>query len=121
MLQQAKLELRNHVLELMVDGALNDDNRDDWHFHAFNETPYIIGSYNAKQWLSEHGICSFDAISEIVEYEKDNFGEVTTDVSCPERVLNMLVYIYGEEIISELDEDLSAKKIKKALRAELLA
>ena len=50
--------------------------------------------------ISDVGV--FGAINAITEYEKDNFGEVTTDLSSSERVCNMLVYIYGEQILGKL-------------------
>ena len=37
-----KEELTSYVLELINDKVLTDDNRDDWHFHAFNKEYYII-------------------------------------------------------------------------------
>ena len=102
MKQSIKEELQAHVQDLICDGVLTDDNRDDWHFHAFNEDYYIIGYYNAEKWLERHNVSAFEAINAIIEYEQDNFGEVSTDTSCPERVVNMYVYILGEEIINEL-------------------
>jgi len=42
------------------------------------------------------------------QYETDNFGEVNTDLSDPEKVVNMLVYILGEELLGE-SETLQAK------------
>ena len=114
-------ELKHHVLDKFEDGVLDNDNRDEWHHLAFNSDYYIIGRHQAKEWLKEHDIDAFEAIAEVVEYEKDHFGEITTDISEPERVVNMLTYIYGEEIIYGLDDDLKAKKIKKALREELLS
>jgi hypothetical protein len=41
----------------------------------------------------------YEAISTVKEYEEDNFGQVTTDFSEPERVVNMYVYILGEEVL----------------------
>ena len=41
------------------------------------------------------------AIEEVIEYEKFNFGEVTTDISDPVKLINMLVYIKGEELLSK--------------------
>jgi len=75
-----------------------EDNKDDIHHYAFNEDYYIIGTYKAKQWL---GDMVFDVIEHIREYEEMHFGEVTTDFSSPERVVNMYVYIIGEEIVSD--------------------
>ena len=37
---------------------------------------------------------------EVTEYEKFNFGEVTTEISDPVKLINMLVYIKGEELLN---------------------
>ena len=71
----------------------------DLHNEIFNTDYYIIGTYEAKQWLSDK---AFDVIDYIKEYEEDNFGEVTTDLGDPEKVVNMYVYILGEEILYEV-------------------
>ena len=65
------------------------------HHEIFNTDYYIIGIYKAKQWLSDK---VFDVIEFIKEYEEDNFGECYTDLTNPEKVVNMYVYIIGEEI-----------------------
>ena len=72
----------------------------DLHNEIFNSDYYIIGRYQAEQWLVKH-IGIFNAIDEIKEYEEGNFGEVNTDLSEAEKVVNMLVYIIGEEILGE--------------------
>ena len=64
-----------------------------------NELHYIIGTFEAKKWLSDQ---VFDIIEYIKEYEEDNFGEVTTDLSNPEKLVNMYVYILGEKILYEV-------------------
>ena len=33
--------------------------------------------------------------------EEDNFGECSTPLDDPERVVNMYVYIIGEEVVSD--------------------
>jgi hypothetical protein len=43
----------------------------------------------------------FDIIDAIKTYEQDNFGEVTTDLSDPEKLVNMYAYIVGEEVVNE--------------------
>ena len=68
------------------------------HNEIFNTDYYIIGTYEAKQWLGDQ---AFDVIGIIQEYEKDNFGEVTTELDSPEKVVNMYVYIVGEDLINE--------------------
>ena len=66
----------------------------------FNEDYYIIGYYNAKQWLKRHSLDAFDAISEVQQYEIDNFGEARIYDNA-ESLVNMLVYIYGEQLCIE--------------------
>ena len=79
-----------------------DSYLDDMHYYAFNQDYYIIGTYQAKQWLGDQ---AFDIINIIKDYEQDNFGQVTTDFSSAEKVVNMYVYIVGEEIVSKWRED----------------
>tara|TARA_Y100000114_G_scaffold130670_1_gene128584 strand:+ start:318 stop:716 length:399 start_codon:yes stop_codon:yes gene_type:complete len=74
----------------------------DLHHEIFNTDYYIVGRYQAKQWL---GADAFDCIYEIQEYENNHFGSVTTDLSEPERVVNMYVYIIGEEILEDVVSD----------------
>ena len=71
---------------------------EDLHHECFNTDYYIIGRYQAKQWLGDQ---VFDVINIIKEYETEMFGEVTTDFSEPERVVNMYVYIVGEQIVQD--------------------
>jgi hypothetical protein len=82
-----------------------NDNIDDLHHYAFNEDYYIIGTYQAKQWLGDH---VFDVIETIKEYEQDNFGQVSTDLSCPEKIVNMYAYIVGEQIVYDYINQLEA-------------
>ena len=74
----------------------------DLHNEVFNTNYYIIGTYEAEQALEQYG--TFEAIRKIQEYENDNFGEVLTDLSDPEKIANMLYYIIGNEAINDLYE-----------------
>ena len=77
--------------------SYNDMVKDgDLHNEIFNTDYYIIGTYEAKQWLGDQ---AFDIIGIIKEYEEDNFGEVNTELDNPEKVVNMYVYIVGEDLI----------------------
>ena len=69
------------------------------HNEIFNTDYYIIGTYEATKWLSDQ---VFYIIEYIKNYEQDNFGEVTTDLSNPEKLVNMYVYILGEKILYEV-------------------
>lgn len=68
----------------------------DLHHHLYNENYFIIGTHQAKEFMGGE---AFDCIGIVQEYESDNFGEVSTDLSSPEKVVNMLAYIVGEEIL----------------------
>ena len=81
-------------------------NKEDLHHHCYNTDYYIIGTYQAKQWLNDH---TFEVIDIIKEYEKDNFGEVNTDFSSPESVVNMYAYIVGEEVVNEYLNSVESK------------
>jgi hypothetical protein len=91
---------------------------EELHNNLFNTDYYIIGSYQAEQWLN--GIV-FDAMREIVDYEQDNFGSVKTDLSNAEAVVNMFTYILGEEVLNTLNVELGGKltpnKINKIIKA----
>ena len=100
-----KTELASHILNCINDGVLTNDNIGDWHFHAFSEDYYLIGYFQCSEWLKRHGIGEFEAASICVEYEKENFGEIGKTYDNSETVVNMLAYIYGEELLSEIDAD----------------
>ena len=79
-----------------------NDYKDELHYHLFNEDYYIIGYYQAQEWLDAHGISTFEALETIREYEQFHFGECKSYTNAEETV-NMLVYIYGEELLSEME------------------
>ena len=122
----------NHNAELVQYALSGMDNISegqyacDLHHELFNTDYFIIGYYQAEEWLKTNpGI--FAAIEEIREYEQSNFGEVSTDFSSSEKVVNMYAYIKGEEILADCptiqkrwNERLTVgdiKKIKKELKA----
>lgn len=114
MTQSVKTELKSYLLDLINDGVLTDENTEDWHFHAFNEDYYIIGYYNSSQWLKKHNIDAFEAIGICQQYEIDNFGECHKVYDNSESTVNMLVYIYGEELFNSIDAE-SVEELKEAL------
>ena len=93
-------EIKSHFDDFINDENNKDfieNNLEDLHHEIFNTDFYIIGRYEASQWLGDQ---VFNVINFIKEYENDNFGSVNTDFSEPEAVVNMYVYIIGEEIVS---------------------
>ncbi len=71
----------------------------DLHNELYNMDYFIVGYYEAEQFLNKVGV--FNAIELIKNYEQDNFGEVNTDFSDSEKVANMYAYIIGEEMLSK--------------------
>jgi hypothetical protein len=106
MANKKDLEMRNQAKEEIIE-SLEDGYSGyycDLHNEIFNTDYYIIGTYEAKKALEEYGV--FEAIEKVQEYEKDNFGEVYTDLSDPEKLINMLYYIIGEEVLYEIMDDI---------------
>lgn len=101
-------EIKQHLLDYIADNyTTNLDQIDlgDLHHEAFNQDYYIIGTWQAEQWLGKH---VFRCIEIIKDYEQDNFGQVTTDFSSPEAVVNMYTYIVGEQVVQEWFESLES-------------
>ena len=63
---------------------------------VFNMDYYVTGTTEAKNILGDD---VFDAIGRIYTSEKDKFGEIYTDLSNPIKIVNMLFYIIGTEIM----------------------
>jgi hypothetical protein len=96
--QEMRAEARAAIIEALQDGY--SGYYCDLHHELFNTDYYIIGTYKAKQALTKYDV--WDAIEKVQTYEKDNFGEVYTDLSNPEKLINMLYYIIGEEVLYEM-------------------
>ena len=100
---------------------------------VFNTDYYVTGTAEAKNILGE-GENIFNAIGRIYTYEKDNFGEIYTDLSDPIKIVNVLYYIIGEEIMYNsgefskildehwneyADEEINAELIKVLKNSEI--
>jgi len=96
-----KEEARTAIIEALRDGYTGY--YCDLHDKVFNTDYYIIGTREAKEALEKYGV--WDAIGKVKTYEEDNFGEVYTDLSDPEKLVNMLYYIIGEEVLWEMLDD----------------
>jgi len=90
--------VKEYIIDRLGDGIGETEHASDLHHYLLNEDYFIIGRYEGKQFLDGE---AFNAIEKIKTYEQDNFGEVSTDFSEPEKVANMFAYIVGEEILRE--------------------
>ena len=94
-------DARERIIECLKSGF--DGYYCDLHHEVFNTDYYIMGTYMAKKALGEYGV--FDAIEKVQTYEKDNFGEIYTELSNPVKLVNMLFYVIGEEVLCEMLDD----------------
>ena len=113
-----KTELKNYILDCIKDETLTNENKDDWHFHAFNQNYYIMYETGANYWLQKHKIGIFNAISIVKQYEEDNFGKFNSEISA-EQIANMLAYIYGEEILHSYDAE-TVEELESQIEKDLL-
>ena len=97
-----KNSIKEELTEYINDNINNYAKDDELHYHLFNQDFYIIGYYQAQEWLDSHEISVFEALETIREYEDFHFGECKSYTNA-EQTVNMLVYIYGEELLCELD------------------
>jgi hypothetical protein len=76
-----------------------DVDRKCLHNEMFNTDYYIIGTYKAKEWVGDR---AFEVIGIVRDYEEDRYDEVFTDLSNPEKVVNMYTFIVGEYLLNEM-------------------
>ena len=103
--KEMRKEAREAIIEALEGGY--SGYLHDLHSEVFNTDYYIIGTHQAKQALQKYDV--FAAIKKVKTYEQDNFGEVHTDLSNPEELINMVYYIIGEEVLYEMKEEIQAK------------
>ena len=91
-------EVKEQAIDYLKDNQDIETYGCDLHHEIFNTDYFCYYTSEAKDYLNSYGI--FQAIEEVTEYEKFNFGEVRTEIYDPVKLLNMLVYIKGEELLS---------------------
>ena len=98
---EIKQELLNYVENnnLILADVLNDD---DIHDKVYNSDYFIIGYYNAEQWLIDNDRnYTFEVLSYVQEQEEIMFGTIEK-IDNAERLVNLYAYWLGYEVISEL-------------------
>lgn len=98
--------------------VFNDEERNMYYNEAKDELEKFVSDEDLDGYETVDGI--FGAIELIKEYESTEFGEVNTDFSNPCDIANMIDYIRGENVFSEvmekagldMDEDISAENLK---------
>ena len=98
-----KQDVKDYIIDQLQSDVGLDQHISDLHHYLLNQDYFIIGYWNAEQWLKKDNGSIFEAIETIRDYEQTNFGQVSTDLSSSENVANMLAYILGEEILFNND------------------
>lgn len=118
--QDKRAELIEYTIDMLKEYRDSEIEGSELHHHLFNMDYYFSYHSDATQWLSDR---AFDAIGAIQEYEQFNFGEIYTDLSQPQNVGNMFIYIIVGEILNESetlsdnwDRRLSVKMIDKIIK-----
>ena len=96
-----KEEAKQGIIDFLKDGY--DGYLCDMHDAIFNSELYTEDEAQAIDILDSMG--GYSVVAEIIQYQQDNFGEITGDFSKPVWVLSMFWYIIGEEAMGELFED----------------
>ena len=111
-------EIRNDAINALIDCLADgyEGDYDDLHNEVFNSDYYVRSDNTAKMILDDE---AFDAIGKVQDYEMSTFGSVTTDLSCPSDVINMLYYIIGEEIMTDI-YDYYYGQVDEEMRLEML-
>lgn len=127
------LQNKEEVLDEMLDRAedyegsdfdtfenevFNDEERNMYYNEAKDELEKFVSDEDLDGYETVDGI--FGAIELIKEYESTEFGEVNTDFSDPCDIANMIDFIRGGNVFSEvmekagldMDEDISAENLK---------
>ena len=97
-----KQEAKDMILDTLRDNPNIDP--EQIFENTFNQDYYIIGTKEAEDALYNSKWGVFGAIAAITDYENEELGSVNTDLTNPEKIANMLEYMVGQDVWSELAE-----------------
>ena len=105
---------KSMIIDAVNDGRITDGNIEDLHHGVFNTDYFIIGYYEAEQWIINNFDSVFSAIEIVRDYEMSNFDTFNTEINS-EKIAGMLSYICGEEVIGDLGCLETLEELKEAL------
>ena len=101
-------EIKNELLDyvennnLTLSEALQDD---DLHYKVYNSDYFVIGYYNAEQWLiKDDRNYTFEVLEYVQEQEEIALGTIEK-IDNAERLVNLYAYWLGYEVIAELQAE----------------
>ena len=101
---EIKQELLDYIEDndLTLSQALEDG---DLHYKVYNSDYFIIGYYNAEQWLiKDNRNYTFEVLEYVQEQSEEIFGTIEK-ITDAERLVNLYAYWLGYEVIAELQAE----------------
>ena len=87
--------------------ALEEVEEGDLHHKIYNEDYFIIGYYQAEQWLIDEGRnFTFEVLGFCLEQEKEMFGEINTMYDNAETLVNNYAYWLGYHCVQNRIQEL---------------
>jgi hypothetical protein len=115
-MQQLPLYPENFIFQFDDDGYLDCKQI----FQEIFNTGNIITTDNeAREWIDNDIDVLLHCIDTVKEYENETFGFMATNVGSVLKIVNMYVYILGEEILPTALEKLYHEKCEKMLDIKL--
>ena len=116
---KADTEFLTHIAENIKD--YEGKYFDDLHHFLFNEDYYIIGYYQAEQFIKENDLNTFDLITYCQEKEKEMFGEIQNTFDNAEKLVNHYAYWRGEELLWDIQaiQDFRGQRVTDELIKEV--
>ena len=97
----------SNELKKLIAGEIIDDlkgyegsNVSELAYEMYNQDYYIIGTYDAKRFISKY----IDDCFEALEQYNDNFGEQYADITNLEKLASLMALMAAEELFSEVVE-----------------
>ena len=87
--------IKDEIKDMIMD--YKDVYGSDLAYEMYNNDYYIIGTYEAKQFLKEY----FDDMTECLEQHEEEFGETYPDITNPEKVATLLALFVAQDVLYE--------------------
>jgi len=101
-------EIKQELLDYIEDNDLTLSQAleaDDLHYKVYNSDYFIIGYYNAEQWLiKDNRNYTFEVLEYVQEQSEEIFGTIEK-ITDAERLVNLYAYWLGYEVIAELQAE----------------
>ena len=92
----------NQELKQYIKERQEEEREQLTHHILFNQDYYMIGYYNASEWLKKHNVSELEGSAYCHTRERNEFGEYHTVFDNSETVVNHLVYWLGLDLCNDL-------------------